>query len=146
VPATSMTDGDGNVAAANFPRDDPGTTDTDADASLRFEIEEAAGAMVAHIRKVAATATTEAELSVASIAALVAAALAALQLLLAGWLCLVAAGTWWAVAAGLPLSTALLIAGAINIAAVLLLLLWGRRLLRNIGFSRTRKLVFPGSQ
>lgn len=141
-----MHETDGTTAAANFPQDGRDSLDPDSGGSLRLELEEAAGAMVAHIRKVAATATTEAELSLASVTALVAAALASLLLLLAGWLCLVAAGAWFAVAAGLPLVAALLIAGGVNVAAVLLLLLWGKRLLRNVGFSRTRRLVFPESR
>jgi hypothetical protein len=53
---------------------------------------------------------------------------------------------WLAVLAGAPVATALLIAGAVNLAAVLVLLLWGKRLLGNVGFSRTRRLVFPGSR
>ena len=118
----------------------------DAGESLRFESQAAAGAVVAHIKKVAATATTEAELSIASVTTLAAAAVVALLLLVAGWLCFIAATVWLGVNAGLSVVTALLIAGGVNFAVVLLLLLWGKRLLANIGFSRTRKLVFPGSQ
>ncbi|MEX2123624.1 MAG: hypothetical protein WD795_06995 [Woeseia sp.] len=142
-----MQDDNGNDAAAGqFAYADAEPVPPDDAASLRFETQAAAGAVVAHIRKVAATATTEAELSIASVTAMAVAALASILLLVAGWLCLIAAGVWLAVDAGLPVVTALLIAGAINIAAVLLLLVWGKRLLGNIGFSRTRKLVFPGSQ
>jgi len=135
-----------DAAAGPFAGAGADTLTPDATESLRFESQAAAGAVVAHIKKVAATATSEAELSIASVTTLAAAALAAILLLVAGWLCLIAAAVWLAVEAGLSAGTALLIAGGVHFAVVLLLLLWGKRLLANVGFSRTRKLVFPGSQ
>jgi uncharacterized membrane protein len=118
----------------------------DATESLRKETQAAVGAITAHFRKVAATASREAELSVASLAAMAAAAVASLLLVVAAWLCLVAAGVWFAVENGLSFVTAFLLAGAVNIAAVVALVLWSRSLMRNIGFARTRRLVFPESQ
>lgn len=110
--------------------------------SLRLETEAAIGAVAAHVRSVAATARTEAELSVASITAMAAAAVISLLLVVAAWLCLIAAAVWLAVANGLSPGAAFLIAGGINILAVLVLLLWSKSLLRNVGFARTRRLVF----
>lgn len=114
--------------------------------SLSLEARAAAGAVATHIRKVAATATAEAQLSATSMVAIVVAALMSLLLVAAAWLCLVAAGVWLAVAYGMSLATAFLAAAFVNFAVVLLLFLWGRGLLRNIGFSRTRELVFRGSR
>jgi hypothetical protein len=118
----------------------------DATESLRTETQAAVGAITAHFREVAATASREAELSAASLAAMAAAAVASLLLVVAAWLCLVAAGVWFAVESGLSFVTAFLLASAINIAAVVALFLWSRSLMRNIGFARTRRLVFPKSQ
>lgn len=114
-----------------------------AEDSLRLETRAAAGAVAAHIRSVAATARTEAELSVASMTAMAAAAVISLLLVVSAWLCLIAAGVWLAVEYGLSTGAALLIAGAVNIVAVLVLLLWSKSLLRNVGFARTLQLVFP---
>ena len=113
--------------------------------SLSGEAKATIGAMTAHIRHVAATATTEAQLSAAAIATVAAAAVASLLLVVSGWLCLVAAGVWIAIDNGMPVSLALLLAAALNLAVVAVLMLWGRNLVRQVGFSRTRRLVFPGS-
>ena len=119
---------------------------TDGDESLRLETQAAVRAVTAHFRKVAATASTEAELSIASLTTMAAAAVASLLLVVAAWLCLVAAGVWLAVENGVSFVTAFLIAGAINIAVVVVLFLWCRSLIGNIGFSRTRRLMFPESR
>jgi hypothetical protein len=71
-----------------------------------------------------------------------AAAVISLLLVVAAWLCLIAAAVWLAVENGLSPGAAFLIAGGINILAVLVLLLWSKSLLRNVGFARTRQLVF----
>jgi hypothetical protein len=113
---------------------------------LRLETRAAVDAVAAHFRTVAATASTEAELSIASLTAIAAAAVASLLLAVAAWLCLVAAGVWLAVENGLSFLTAFLLAGAINVAVVVALFLWSRSLMRNIGFARTRRLVFPESR
>jgi hypothetical protein len=133
-------------AAAAFPDDagkgvNPGKAET-----LGVEARAAATAVADHLRNVAATATTEAQLSVASISAMAAAAVASLLLVAAAWLCLIAAAVWLAVENGVSAGVALLVAAALNVAAVLVLLLWSKGLLRNIGFSRTRQLVFRGSR
>jgi hypothetical protein len=141
-----MHDNDEKFAAGKSVGADAERAASDVAESLRAETQAAADAVAAHIRKVAATATTEAELSIASLTTMAVAALMSVLLLVAGWLCLIAAGVWLAVLAGAPVATALLIAGAVNLAAVLVLLLWGKRLLGNVGFSRTRRLVFPGSR
>jgi hypothetical protein len=114
--------------------------------SLRREAQAAVGAVTAHLRKVAATASTEAELSIASLTAIAAAAVVSLLLIVAAWLCLVAAAVWFAVGQGLSLVTAFLLAGLLNVAVVVMLFLWSRSLLRNIGFARTLGLVFPESR
>jgi hypothetical protein len=111
--------------------------------SLRAEALAAAGAVAAHIQAVTATARTEAELSVASLVWIIAAAIVSLLLVVTAWLCLVAAATWWAVDRGLPVGVALLVAGAVHVAVVAALAFWSKSLLGNIGFARTRQLVFP---
>jgi hypothetical protein len=133
-------------AAAAIPDDagkgvNPGKAET-----LGVEARAAAAAVADHLRNVAATATTEAQLSVASMSAMAAAAVASLLLVVAAWLCLIAAAVWLAVENGVSAGVALLVAAALNVAAVLVLLLWSKGLLRNIGFSRTRQLVFRGSR
>jgi hypothetical protein len=136
------TDGD---AASSAPGGADGAP-PDAGESLRLETRAAVDAVAAHLRKVAATASTEAELSIASLTAIAAAAVASLLLAVAAWLCLVAAGVWLAVENGLSFLTAFLLAGAINLAVVVALFLRSRSLMRNIGFARTRRLVFPESR
>lgn len=106
----------------------------------------AAGSGAAHLRNIAATAKAEAELSAASLVSIVAAAIVCLLLAVTAWLCLVAAALWWAVQSGIPVGVALLIAGTIHLAVVLVLLLWSKALSGNIGFTRTRRLVFPDTK
>jgi hypothetical protein len=130
----------GNGSMAAPAAGDAGTATSD---SLHGEAMAAAGAVAAHIRKVTATAKTEAELTVASLVWIVAAAIISLLLTVTAWLCLVAAATWWAVERGLSVGVALLIAGAVHVAVVGALLLRSKSLLGNMGFARTRKLVFP---
>ena len=113
--------------------------------SLGGEAKAAVGAITAHVRHVAATATAEAQLSGASLATIAALAVISLLLVVSGWLCVVAAGVWLAIENGMPVALALLIAAAVNLAVVAVLLLWGKGLLRHVGFSRTLRLVFPGS-
>jgi hypothetical protein len=141
-----MHDPDGDAAAAPSARNSAdGVTEEGAD-SLRLEAQAAVGAVTAHLRKVAATASTEAELSIASLTAIAVAAVASLLLVVAAWLCLVAAAVWFAVGHGLSLVTAFLLAGLFNIAVVVVLFFWSRSLLSNIGFTRTLRLVFPESR
>lgn len=137
---------EGNGASAS-PADGPAprhaeTADFD---SLRGESLAAAGAVAAHLRNVTATARTEAELSVASLVSMAVAAVVSLLLAVTAWLCMVAALVWWAVDSGLSMGLALAGAGAIHLAVVLALVLWSKSLLGNIGFSRTRRLIFPGT-
>lgn len=113
------------------------------DASLREESRAAAQAAAAHIGKLAATAGAEARLSAASIVAVIAAGLLAVFLLVAGWLFLLASGVWIAVETGMSMFAALLVAAAINILGVALFLFWCSRLIKNIGFSRTFRLIRP---
>lgn len=141
-----MQEPDGDAGAA--PSAPPGAHGVTAEGaeSLRLETQAAIGAVTAHFRKVAATASTEAELSIASLAVMAAAAVVSLLLVVAAWLCLIAAGVWFAVENGLSFVTAFLLAGAVNVAVVVVLFLWSRSLLRNIGFARTLRLVFPESR
>lgn len=139
-------DGDGGAAAPNPGDAAPPFADEVAPDSLRSEALAAAGAVAAHLRNVTATAKTEAELSIASLVSIVAAAIVSLLLVVTAWLCLVAAAIWWAVENGLSVGAALLIAGAVHLAVVLVLLFWSKSLMGNIGFARTRRLVFPGSE
>jgi hypothetical protein len=141
-----MHETDGDAAAALSAGSGADGVTPHAGESLRLETQAAVDAVTAHFRKVAATASTEAELSMASLTAIAAAAVASLLLAVAAWLCLVAAGVWLAVENGLSFLTAFLLAGAINIAVVVALLLWSRSLMRNIGFARTLRLVFPESR
>jgi hypothetical protein len=139
---------EGNVAPAAPAADGaaPQHAGTAAPDSLHDEALAAGGAVAAHIRNVAATARTEAELSVESLVWIIAAAVVSLLLVVIAWLCLVAAATWWAVERGFfSIGVALLIAGAVHLAVVAALGFWSKSLLGNIGFARTRKLVFPGT-
>jgi hypothetical protein len=141
-----MHDPDGDAAAApSAPTSADGVSDEGTD-SLRLEAQAAVGAVAAHLRNVAATASTEAELSLASLMAMAAAAVISLLLVVAAWLCLIAAAIWFAVGHGLSLVAAFLLAGLLNVAVVVVLFLWSRSLLRNIGFARTLGLVFPESR
>lgn len=138
-----MHDPDGDAAAApSAPASADGVSDEGAD-SLRLEAQAAAGAVTAYLRKVAATASSEAELSIASLTAMAAAAVVSLLLIVAAWLCLVAAAVWFAVGHGLSFVAAFLLAGLLNVAVVVGLFLWSRSLLRKVGFARTLGLVFP---
>lgn len=114
--------------------------------SLRSESRAAAEAAAAHVRKVAATAGAEARLSVVSLIATVVAGLLAVFLLLSAWLFLLASGVSLAVEEGMPLFVALLAAAGINVAGTVLFLFWCGRLLKNVGFARTSKLILPGRQ
>lgn len=109
--------------------------------SLLGEAHAAAGAAVEHLRKVAATAAAEAELTVASAAAILAAALIGLALLVMSWVCLVALGVWLAIRAGTPVWLALVLALLVNLAGVWACRLWYARLALNLGFPRTRRLL-----
>src|SRR5690606_28301944 len=93
--------GNGSTAAPAADDAAPQPTGTASSESLHGEAMAAAGAVAAHIRKVTATAKTEAELTVASLVWIVAAAIISLLLTVTAWLCLVAAATWWAVERGL---------------------------------------------
>ena len=125
-------------------RDEPGSERLAAGAdtaTLLGEVQAAADAAVHHVRKVAATAAAEAQLTVASAAAIVAAAVLAVALLVISWLCLVALGVWLAIQAGLPVWLALALAVLVNLAGVWACRLWYARLAPNLGFARTRQLL-----
>lgn len=111
--------------------------------SLRLELRAVADAAVGHIQNVAATATTEAQLSAASAAVIAALAVVSLVLLTVGWICILALCIWLAIQAGWPVWAALLAAVAINLLGVLICRIWYSRLMPNIAFARTRKLLFP---
>ncbi len=133
---------DGNTATARAPG---GAGDSDS-GSLGHETKEAANAAAAHVRKLAATATTEAQLSALSIATAVFAAVLVLSLLILTWLFLLTAALWLAVGAGLSITAGLFAGAAVNLVAALLFVSWCRRLVRNIGFPRTLGLIFPASR
>lgn len=109
--------------------------------SLLAEAHAAADAAVDHVRKVAATAAAEAQLTMASAVAILAAAVLALALLVISWLCLVALGVWLAIQAGMPVWLALVLAVLVNLAGVWACRLWYARLSPNLGFARTRRLL-----
>ncbi|HET6630299.1 MAG TPA: hypothetical protein VFG91_11045 [Woeseiaceae bacterium] len=109
--------------------------------SLLAEAQGAADAAIGHLRKVAATATAEAQLTMAAAAAILAAAVLALALLVMSWLFLVALGVWLAIQAGLPVWLALALAVLVNLAGVWACRLWYARLAPNLGFARTRRLL-----
>ena len=109
--------------------------------TLFGEVHAAADAAVHHVRKVAATAAAEAQLTLASAAAIVAAAVLAVALLVISWLCLVALGVWLAIRAGVPVWLALALAVLVNLAGVWACRLWYARLAPNLGFARTRRLL-----
>lgn len=132
---------EGNAARSREPTDGGR-----AGGSLGSDTKEAATAAAAHVRKLAATATTEAQLSALSVATIIFAAVLALSLLILGWLFLLTAVLWLAVTAGLSLTVGLFTGAAVNVLAALLFLAWCRRLVRNIGFPRTLQLIFPRSR
>jgi hypothetical protein len=136
--------GNGAAAAAGEDSTLRGQDERTGD-SLRSETVAVAGALTGFIRDVGATAKTEAGLSFASITAVLAAAMISLLLAVTAWLCFVAAAVWLAVDRGIPAGGALLGAGVLHVLIVLGLFLWSKSLLRNVGFERTRRLVFSRS-
>ena len=112
-----------------------------ASPSLLGEAHAAADAAAEHLRKVAATAAAEAQLTVASAVAILAAAVIALALLVVSWICLVALGAWLAIQAGMAVWLALALALLVNLAGVWGCRLWYGRLAPNLGFARTRRLL-----
>jgi hypothetical protein len=127
------------LTAESAPRVDEHPEGSD---SLILEIQAARDAAVAHIGMVAATASKEAELSVASVVAMASATLLSVAFLIVAWVCLVALAVWFAVSAGWSLTAALGSAAIVNVAAAFGCRFVYLRLARNIGFSRTRKLLF----
>jgi hypothetical protein len=120
---------------------DPGAAATPGSDSLLGEMRAAAEAAVGYFRTLAATGAAEARLSAASLVALAAAALAALAFLILFWISLLALGIWLAVAAGAPVWAALAGGALVNVAGVLACRLWLGRLLPNLRFTRTRRLL-----
>ncbi len=110
--------------------------------SLLGEIQAARDAAVAHLSKVAATASGEVQISIASAVAMALATLLSVAFLIVAWVCFVGLGVWIAVSAGWSMTLALGAAAAMNILAALACRFWYARLGKNIGFSRTRKLLF----
>lgn len=110
--------------------------------SLLREVQAVADAAVGHVRKIAATAAAEAQLTMLSAVAILAAAVLALALLVVSWMCLVALAVWLAIQAGAPVWLALTGALLLNLAGVLACRFWYARLAPNVGFARTRRL-FP---
>lgn len=101
----------------------------------------AADAAVSQVRKLAATATTEVRISVASVIWMACAMMLSVALLIVAWSCVVGIGIWFAIDAGWSVGAALLAAAAANIAAAVLCRTWYVRLSRNIGFTRTLSLL-----
>lgn len=128
---------DASPAAGNDPSGSQGEKE-----SLILEIRAAADAAVSQVRKMAATASTEARISVASIVWMASAMMLSVALLISAWGCVVGLGVWLAIDAGWPVSAALLTAAVANIAAAGLCRVWYVRLSHNIGFSRTLNLLF----
>lgn len=133
-----------------MPFDDSGTTaeqdplrpgDGESGESLIHEVRAAADAAVSQVRKVAATASTEARISVASVIWMACAMMLSVALLIVAWSCVVGIGVWFAIDAGWSVGAALSAAAAANIAAAVLCRSWYVRLSRNIGFTRTLSLL-----
>lgn len=112
------------------------------DESLIFEIRAAAEAAASQARKFAATASTEARISIASVIWMASAMMLSVALLIVAWTCVVGLGVWLAIDAGWPVSWAILGAALANVAAAGLCRVWYVRLSRNIGFPRTLSLLF----
>jgi hypothetical protein len=113
-----------------------------SDETLIGEIRAAADAAVSQVRKVAATASSEARISVASVIWMASAMMLAVALLIVAWSCVVGLGVWLAIDAGWPVSGAILGAALANVAAAGLCRIWYVRLSHNIGFPRTLNLLF----
>lgn len=126
------------------PGEDPPDSAHDGSDSLILEVRAAADAAVAQMRKIAATASTEARINVASAIAMASATMIGVALLIVAWTFVVALGVWLAVDAGWPVPGALLTAALTNILAAILCRVWYARLSRNMGFARTIKLLFAG--
>ncbi len=110
--------------------------------SLFGEIQAARDAAAAHLGKVAATAAGEVQISIASAVAMASATMLSVAFVIVAWVCVVGLGVWLAVSAGWSVSVALGAAAVMNILAALACRFWYARLGKNIGFSRTRKLLF----
>jgi hypothetical protein len=121
--------------------DTPGRGAGESGESLMREIRAAAEAAVSQVRKVAATASTEARISVSSVVWMASAMMLSVALLIAAWSCMVGLGVWLAIKAGWPVSAAILAAAVANIAAAALCRAWYVRLSRNIGFPQTLRLL-----
>ena len=129
------------TAAREAPRREKGEPDGSSRRSLMLELRGAADAAAVQVRRVAATASTEARISIASVIWMVSAMLLAVALLIVAWVCVVGIGIWLAVDAGWSVTAALAAAAAANVAAALLCRAWFVRLSRNIGFARTLGLL-----
>lgn len=132
------------AAGRDAPPDDDrdgGDDGEDRKESLIVEIRSAADAAVAQARKVAATASTEARISIASVIWMFSAMMLSVALLISAWSCVVGIGIWFAVDAGWSVAAALLAAAIANVVAAALCRFWFIRLSRNIGFARTLSLL-----
>ena len=110
--------------------------------SLILEIRAAADAAVSQLRKVAATASTEVRISVASVIWMACAMMLSVALLIVAWSCVVGIGVWLAVDAGWSIGAALAAAAAANLLAAVICRSWYVKLSRDIGFARTLGLLF----
>lgn len=128
------------AGSSNGARPDPSGAAAGPDSVLN-EVRAAADAALGHARKVAETAAAEARLSLASLAALAATAVAALAFVILTWISLVALGVWLAIQAGTPVWIALIGAVLVNLGGVFACRLWVTRLVSNLGFARTRRLL-----
>ena len=120
----------------------PGDGDGGYGESVILEMRAAADAAVSQLRKVAATASTEVRISVASVIWMACAMMLSVALLIVAWSCVVGIGVWLAVDAGWSIGTALAAAAAANIVAAVLCRSWYVRLSRDVGFARTLSLLF----
>jgi hypothetical protein len=119
----------------------PRPDDGESGESLVLEMRAAADAAVSQVRKIAATASTEVRISVASVIWMACAMMLSVALLIVAWSCVVGIGIWLAIEAGWSVGVALLAATIANVGAAVLCRTWYVRLSRNIGFTRTLSLL-----
>ena len=132
-------------ASAPEMHDEPSSLNTDGGqgelASLKAELKAAADAASSQISLIAATAATEARLSVqTTISSAFVRSLSAAFLLLTLVIveCLLG---FWAIGAGVSVTVTMIAAAAMNLAFAAALHVWHERLDRKIGFSRTSQLL-----
>jgi hypothetical protein len=108
---------------------------------FREELEATTSAAFTQIRLIAATASLEAKLSMASAMAVATAHSLRVAFLVVAWFCLVSLAVWALTEVGISPAISLSVVVVLNVAFAVGLHLWQKWLIGNIGLPRTRKLI-----